>query len=755
VIDLLESVRASFAGRYLIERELGRGGMSTVYLAQDPKHGRPVALKVFEPDLGPSVGPARFLREIRVAARLTHPHILPLHDSGEVDGLLYYVMPYIEGESLRGLLEREHRLPLHQALDLGRQVADALDYAHQHGVVHRDIKPGNILIADGQAVVADFGIARAVAGGAELLTGTGGPVGTPMYMSPEQAGGEPDLDGRSDIYSLGCVLFEALAGVPPFSGPTAQAILVQRLLESPPGLRSINPEVPAAVEAVIARALARKPADRFATAAGLSAALADAGGGSAGVTGFVSGPQPIAEASVAVLPFLSLSSDPENEYFSDGMTDEIINALAQIPGLRVPARTSSFVFKGKNVDAREIGERLKVRTLLEGSLRKAGDRIRMTVQLINASDGYHLWSQTYERTIADVFVMQDELTRAIVGELTARVIGTKGDPVVRAATADPEAYALYLRGCYFLNKRTAEGFVAGIEHFRKTTERDPGFAAAYANLAYCLAMAGFDTFGAMSPLEAMPQAQAAASKALELDPMLPEAHGAQAVIAALFHWDWALAEREFARTLALGGKLAPTHPLHALFLSAMGRHEESLRVVAAALAFDPLSLGLQLTMGRSLVWARRYREALPKFLATLEMEPTYAPTYWELGRVYQLMGMHTESASILEQGMQLIGRAPILLMYAGSAYASLGERERALEIAGELRELAGQRYLSPLCEAHVLAALGDLEGTFDLFDRAYELRSGWLIFARAEPKWDPLHGHPRYLALLKKLRLEF
>ncbi|MFL5494980.1 MAG: protein kinase domain-containing protein, partial [Gemmatimonadales bacterium] len=608
VIDLLESVRASFAGRYLIERELGRGGMSTVYLAQDPKHGRPVALKVFEPDLGPSVGPERFLREIRVAARLTHPHILPLHDSGEVGGLLYYVMPYIEGESLRDLLEREHRLPPHQALDLGRQVADALDYAHQHGVVHRDIKPGNILIADGQAVVADFGIARAVASGAELLTGTGGAIGTPMYMSPEQAGGEPDLDGRSDIYSLGCVLFEALAGVPPFSGPTAQAILVQRLLGSPPALRSINPEVPEIVEAVITRALARKPSDRFATAAGLSAALADAvAGASVGVTASVFGPQPIAEASVAVLPFLSLSSDPENEYFSDGMTDEIINALAQIPGLRVPARTSSFVFKGKNVDAREIGERLKVRTLLEGSLRKAGDRIRMTVQLINAADGYHLWSHTYERTVADVFAMQDELTRAIVTELTARVIGATHDPVVRTATADPEAYALYLQGCYFLNKRTAEGFVAGIEHFRRTTERDPGFAAAHANLAYCLAMAGFDTFGAMSPLETMPQAQAAASKALELDPMLPEAHGAQAVIAALFHWDWALAEREFDRTLALGGKLAPTHALHALFLSAMGRHAESLRVVAAALASDPLSLGLHLTMGRSLVWARRYR----------------------------------------------------------------------------------------------------------------------------------------------------
>ncbi len=756
VISLLESLRGSLAGRYLIERELGQGGMATVYLAHDPKHGRLVALKVLRPELASSIGPERFLREIRVAARLTHPHILPLHDSGEAEGLLYYVMPYIEGESLRGWLERERRLSLQQALNLGREVADALDYAHQHGVVHRDLKPENILMGNGQAVVADFGIARALTVGAELLTEAGMSVGTPMYMSPEQAAGDPDLDGRSDIYSLGCVLFEALAGVPPFSGPTAQAILVQRLLESPPALRTLNPEIPAAVEAAVARALSREPADRFATAAGLSSALADAArGGSGGAVALVSGPRPIAEASVAVLPFLNLSSDPENEYFSDGMTDEIINALAQIPGLRVPARTSCFMFKGKNVDARQIGERLKVRTLLEGSLRKAGDRIRMTVQLINASDGYHLWSHTYERTVADVFVMQDELTRAIVTELTTRVIGTTSDPVVRAATAVPEAYALYLQGCYFLNKRTAEGFVAGIEHFRKATEQDPGYAAAYAHLAYCLAMAGFDTFGAMSPLEAMPQAQAAASKALELDPMLPEAHGAQAVIAALFHWDWALAEREFDRTLSLGGKTAPTHVWHALFLCAMGRHDESLRVVTTAMAFDPLSLGLHLTLGRCLVFARRYQEALPKLHATLEMEPTHVPTYWELGRVYHLMKMYSESATILERGMQLTGRVPILLMYLGSAYAKLGQRDRALDIAAELRRVARQRYLSPIYEGHILASAVDLEGAFDLDERAYELRSGWLIFTRADPIWEPLHGDPRYLALLKKLRLDF
>ncbi len=728
--------------------------MATVYLAHDTKHGRLVAVKVLRPEIAASIGAERFLREIHVAARLTHPHILPLHDSGEAEGLLYYVMPFIEGESLRDRLKREHHLDLDQALGLGRAVADALDYAHQHGVVHRDIKPENILIANGQAMLADFGIARAVSSGAELLTEAGSAVGTPMYMSPEQVEGDPDLDGRSDIYSLGCVLFEALTGVPPFQGRSAQGILVRRLIESPPPLRSLNSQIPAVVEAVITRAVARAPGDRFATAAGLASALAEATGrGSAWAAAFISGSQPTADASVAVLPFVNLSSDPENEYFSDGMTDEIINALAQLPGLRVPARSSCFVFKGKNVEAREIGERLKVRTMVTGSVRKAGDRIRMYVQLINAPDGYHLWSHTYEGSLADVFALQDEVTRAIVGELTSRMLPTT-DPVVSVATQVPEAYELYLQGCYFINKRTAEGFSTAIHHFGRATECDPGYAQAYAQMAYCYAMAGLDSFGAMAPLEAMPKAKAAVSKALELNPELPEAHGAQAIIAALYDWDWGAAEREFELALSLGGRSALIYVWYPQFLAAMGRHEESLQAITAALAVDPLSLGLHLTLGRCLYWAGRYEEALTKYRAVLEIEPRHIPTYWELGRVYQQMSRDLESAAILEQGMQLGGRVPSLLMFAGSAYVGLGERTRALDIADELRQLSEEQYLSPMYEAHVRAALGDLDEGFNLFEKAYEQRSPWLLFTRVEPRWGPLRQDPRYLALLRKLKLD-
>ena len=755
--DLLDRIRSALGIRYLIERELGRGGMATVYLAHDQKHGRPVAVKVLRPDLSSSIGAERFLREIHMAARLTHPHILPLHDSGEAEGLLYYVMPYIEGESLRDHLQREHRLGLDQALELGREVADALDYAHQHGVVHRDIKPENILIANGQAVVADFGIARAVSSGAELLTDAGMAVGTPMYMSPEQVEGDPDLDGRSDIYSLGCVLFEALTGVPPFQGRSPQAILLRRLTESPPTLRTLNPSIPAAVEAAVARALAREPADRFATAAGLSSALTDAArrGDVPAGPALVSGPQPSAEASVAVLPFLNLSSDPENEYFSDGMTDEIINALAQIPGLRVPARTSCFMFKGKSVDAREIGERLKVRTLLEGSLRKAGDRIRLTVQLINASDGYHLWSHTYERTLADVFALQDELTRAIVSELTSRVVRAASDPLVPVASAVPEAYTLYLQGCYFRNKQTAEGFQAAVNCFRRATECDPGYAMGHAQMAYCQALLTFDSFGTMPPREAMPGAKAAVSRALELDPLLPDAHVARAVIAALYDWDWTLAAGEFERALGLGARSSGFHLWHALFLIAMGRFDESLHVVTSALSLDPIHLGLHLTFGRAHVYARRYQEALAKFRATLEMEPSYMQSHWEIGRVYYLMEKYPEAAAALEEGMRLAGRAPLLLMYAGAAYARLGKRALARGIASEIRAISAQRHLSPLYEANVIGALGDLEEYFGLVEQAYEMRSGWMMFTRVDPIWDPLRKDPRYLALLKQLKLDF
>ncbi|HXG70315.1 MAG TPA: serine/threonine-protein kinase, partial [Gemmatimonadaceae bacterium] len=369
-------IRELLSPTYTIDRELGRGGMATVYLAQDSKHNRVVALKVLHPELAASLGPDRFLREISVAARLNHPHILPLFDSGEVEGLLYYVMPYVEGESLRERLDREQQIPIDEALHHARAVASALDYAHRQNVVHRDIKPENVMLYEGEPMVMDFGIAKALsAAGSEgqTLTQTGMMVGTPAYVSPEQAAGETELDGRSDQYSLACVLYEMLAGERPFTGPTAQAVLSKRFTETPRPIRQVRRSVPESVERALTRAMATIVGDRYATSAMFAKALGSSGLNTPSDTQTMPQQAVSAAKSVAVLPFANLSADPDNEYFTDGMAEEIINALMKIQSLRVASRTSSFAFKGKNEDISDIGHKLKVSTVLEGSVRKMGN----------------------------------------------------------------------------------------------------------------------------------------------------------------------------------------------------------------------------------------------------------------------------------------------------------------------------------------------------------------------------------------------
>src|SRR5437899_6388736 len=373
--DLAGRLEVALTGRYAIGRRVGHGGTALVFLGRDPKHARPVAIKVLRPELAVALRADRFRRRINFTARLNLRHILPLLDSGEAAGFLYYVMPYVEGESLRDRLVREPQLPVEEALLIAREVADALEYAHQHGVVHRDIKPENILISAGHAVVADFGIARAIqAAGAPTVTQTGILLGTPAYMSPEQAAGDSELDGRSDIYSLGCVLYEMWAGAPPFTASTAQAVIAMRFTHRPPEVSSVRDGVPLWGSRAVARALARDPAERYATAAQLAAALIAPEPGSP-----VQREAPT-DKSIAVLPFTNMSSDPEIEYFGDGIAEEIINVLARLPGLRVAGRSSAFSFKGKHENLRVIGDKLAVGTVLEGSVRKAGAQLRITGQ---------------------------------------------------------------------------------------------------------------------------------------------------------------------------------------------------------------------------------------------------------------------------------------------------------------------------------------------------------------------------------------
>jgi len=747
VPSLLDLVSEAVAHRYPIERELGRGGMATVYLARDPKHGRLVALKVLRPELSATLGSDRFLREIQVAARLTHPHILALHDSGEAGGFLYYVMPYIEGESLRERLSRETRLPAAEAVKICRQVADALDYAHSHGVIHRDIKPENILLGAGHAIVADFGIARAVsAAGPANVTAEGAIIGTAAYMSPEQANAESDVDGRSDIYSLGGVLFELLVGTVPFAARTPLAILVRRLTEVAPLLRTIDAGISPALEAVVAKALSANPVDRFATAGEMSGALerAERVGPYGGQLTGSSDAHRLADASIAVLPFANLSSDPEAEYFSDGMTEEIIIALSRVRGLRVAARSSSFSFKGRDVDARTIGEQLKVRTLLEGSVRKAGNRVRLAAQLVSVADGYYLWSQTYERTLADVFAVQDELARAIVANLTQRVAGTSSGPLVPPPTENLDAYTLYLRGRHAMSSASLDGFRAAVDYFAQAVAVDPEYAQGHAWLAYAYTVAGFDEFGILPPAEAMVKARVAALRALELDDSLTDAHLARALSAFLYEWDWALAREEFERVVAAGSM--PSHAQHwyALFLCACGQPEEALQVARRAQTLDPLSLTVEVTVGRCLYYGRRFDDAISAFRHHLERNPTSIQGYVSLYRALRMNGMLAEALLVLERGISIIGRAPLLLACVGNVQAQLGERQQALAMLEELRVWGIRRH--PTYQAEILFGLGDLDEAFTLWNVAADQRSGWLPFL-ADPAWDPLRSDRRYIAL--------
>ncbi len=431
--QVLDRLTSSLVGRYTIERELGHGGMGTVYLAWDVKHRRKVAVKVLNADTAAAIGRERFLREIDIAARLTHPHVLPLHDSGEADGHLFYVMPCVRGGSLRERLRRDPRLPVDEALAIVRQVAAALDHAHAHGLIHRDIKPENILLHEGEAMVTDFGIALAAGSApAERLTATGLMVGTPEYMSPEQAAGERTLDARSDVYSLACVLYELLAGEPPHTGASAKSLIARRFTEPPPRVRRVRPEVPAAVDEAIARALAVDPGDRFLSAAAFADVLLVRAAPA----------RPPRLPSVAVLPFRNLSNDPENEFFADGISEDVIAQLSKIRALKVISRGSVMRFKGRDQSLREIGIALDVGTLLEGSVRRAGSRVRIVAQLMDAETDRHLWSETYDRELTDIFAIQSDVALHIAEALEAELTQDERSRIGKEPTRDVEAYRL-------------------------------------------------------------------------------------------------------------------------------------------------------------------------------------------------------------------------------------------------------------------------------------------------------------------------
>jgi serine/threonine-protein kinase len=752
----------AFADRYTVLRELGRGGMATVYLADDRRHGRQVAVKVLRPELGALLGPDRFTREIRVAAALNHPHILPLYDSGEAvvsreskvvsdapathdlrpTTCLYYVMPYVRGGSLRQRLAAERQLGIDEAVGVVRQVASALDHAHAHGLIHRDIKPENILLHEGEAMVTDFGIALAAqTAPSDRLTQTGLMIGTPEYMSPEQAAGERGLDARSDVYSLGCVLYELLAGEPPHAASTARSVIARRFSEPPPRVRRVRPAVPAAVDEAITRALAVDPADRFPSAAAFADALA----------GPAAAARPPRLPSVAVLPFHNLSTDPENEFFADGITEDVIAQLSKIRSLRVIGRGSVMRFKGQDQSLREIGVTLDVATLLEGSVRRAGSRVRVVAQLIDAKSDQHRWAETYDRELTDIFAIQTDVALQIAGALEAELTHEEQTRIRREPTDDIQAYQLYLQGKHCLTRWTQEGTDRGLKYLEQAVARDPDYALAYATIGWAYTELALGVAGSLPAGEAFRRAKAAVARALQIDSGLAEAHAVLGHLKYASDYDWAGAEAELKRAIELNPNSGEAYDFYGLMLSSLERYDEAIEMQRRAHALDPLAH--RMDMVTTLLRAGRYDEALRAVTRVLEVEPQLALAHATLGWVYLLTGKPGQGTAALEKAVSLSPDSTLFLAQVGQAYARVGRTEEARDILRRLEEQQGQQYIPPYHMAYVYTGLGEHERAMDWLERAYEQRAGGVFGVKGSFLFAPLRSHPRFQALLRKMNL--
>jgi serine/threonine protein kinase/Tfp pilus assembly protein PilF len=655
--------------------------MATVYLAQDMKHDRVVALKVLHPELAASLGPDRFLREIKLAARLNHPHILPLFDSGAAEGFLYYVMPYVEGESLRERLDREQQLTVDDAIHHTKSIASALDYAHRQGIIHRDIKPENVMLYEGEAMVMDFGIAKAVSAAGDTLTQTGMMVGTPAYVSPEQAAGEVTIDGRSDQYSLACVLYEMLTGERPWTGPTTQAVLSKRFTETVKPIKSIRPNVPEHVERAVTRAMSTDSTGRYATASMFAQALLS---GQSTPTDTQTVPQPAVSAakSVAVLPFANLSADQENEYFTDGMADEIINALTKIQSLRVASRTSAFAFKGKNEDIGDIGRKLKVSTVLEGSMRKMGNRVRITAQLVNVADGSNLWSERYDREMEDIFAIQDDISQAIVKAL--RVILTEGEKkqIEKArAAVNVEAYDYYLRGRQYFHQLRRKSLEYARQMFNKAIEIDPEYARAHAGVADSCSML-YMYFDARE--FNIRQADIASQKALELEPDLAEAHLARGIAVSLSK-RFDEAEQEFETAMRLDPKLFEAPYFYGRMRISQGRFTEAAKLLERASALRPEDFQapqfLAVALNASDLKVEgdlAQRRAIKLMEQRLELNPDDARAANLGAGALANIGDKTRAMEWAERSLAIDPDDPMLLYNVACTYCVIGEPDRAL-----------------------------------------------------------------------------
>ena len=732
--NTLTRLESALAGRYRIQREIGRGGMATVYLADDVKHHRPVAVKVLHSELASTIGPDRFLREVDVVASLNHPRILPLYDSGDANGFLFFVMPYVQGESLRARMQREQLLQIDEALTIARQVASALGYAHAHDVIHRDVKPENIMLHEGEAMVADFGIALVLSAANDRITERGYVVGTPAYMSPEQSLSESDVDARTDVYSLACVLYEMLAGEPPYTAPNAQALLAKRLVDPVPSARRVRGTVPANVDLALIKALAKAPADRFSSVSAFAEALL--------------APAPPQAAAIAVLPFVNLSTDPENEYFADGVTEDVIAHLSKMRGLKVISRTSVMPFKKSAESLKQIGAKLGATILLEGSVRRSGDRVRIVAQLIDADADRYLWSDIYDRQLTDIFEIQTNVALQIAAALKTELTVDEHARLRKEPTSNVEAYKLFLQGRHWYVRYTTAGMHEAISYFERAIALDPNYALAYANMA--IAYTEIAEIGAVPPSEAFPLARAAAAKALEIDSTLAEAHSTAAYL-KLCDFDWAGAERGFKRALELNPNSADTYDLYGRLCSAQRRFDEAISLLRRAQEMDPLAHRLDVTT--TLLRAGRYTEAAIGAESALAFEPELDRAHATLGWALLKNGNAEAGLASLERAVSLSPGTTQWIAQLGLAYGLTGHTDKAREILRRLETEAAHGYVSPYQLVFVYTGLGEYDRALDLLEHSVQEHAGAAYGIKGSFLLAPLQSHPRFQALLRKMNL--
>ena len=790
--DLREQLQRTLGDNYTLERELGGGGMSRVFVAEEISLGRKVVVKVLPPDLAATVNVERFRREIQLAAKLQHPHIVPVLAAGISEGLPYYTMPFIEGESLRARLARSGELPVQEAARILRDVLSALSYAHEHGVVHRDIKPDNVLLTGNHAVVADFGVAKALSASTNpgsSLTSLGVALGTPAYMSPEQAAADPATDHRADLYGVGAMAYEMLTGQQVFSARSPQAMLAAHATEKPEPIDRRRPAVPPALSSLIMRALEKHAADRPQSAgemlAELDATLTPSGatvplamptGGwsvsrrtmvaasavfvtiivaaaiyASGSPRRLIGTRADSSAqsandsihAVAVIPFANTGGNSQDEYFSDGMTDELAHALSRLPGLRVAGRTSSYAFKGKSLPAQEMGKALNVSAIVDGSVRRAGDRLRIIAQLTSTTDGHVIWSDSYESRAKDVFALQDEFTKAIVGALTPALSGTKASTVASQSrgTNDQAAYDLYLKGRYFFARRGVDGVTRALGYFQQALSKDSMFARARAGLSLTANIAPLYGVNVPGPGDSL--ALANANTAIRIDSSLGDGHLALAS-ALSSAWNVREAEPEFQRALQLQPEDPLTHARHADNLEALGQIKQAVMEERRAVELDPLSAAMQNELAYALYDDRQFEASIAPLLRALELDSTTATVEGQLGLSYLFNEQRTQAIPVLEKSYAREPNFPGTAGILAVVYAAVGRWSDAVRI----EKSVSRSHSSAINVFLVRSAFGDRAGAWAVFEKmTRQDLVGWIF--SCDPVFRLVQDDPRFLAILR------